>query len=48
MFRIVTDGDILANNTDDGPQTAAGGRALQWRVSKRTTDAPLALVRLAP
>jgi len=48
MFRIVTDGDILANNTDDGPQTAAGGRALQWRVSKRTTAAPLALVRLAP
>jgi len=47
-FRVVTDGDILANNTDEGPQTGAGGKVLQWRISKRTTAAPLALVRLAP
>ena len=47
-FRIVTDGDILANNTDDGPQAGAGGKVLLWRISKRTTAAPLALVRLAP
>ena len=26
MFRIVTDGDILANNTDEGPQAGAGGK----------------------
>jgi hypothetical protein len=47
-FRIVTDGDILANNTDEGPQTGPGGKVLQWRVTKRTTAAPMALVRLAP
>jgi hypothetical protein len=47
-FRIVTDGEILANNTDEGPQTGARGKTLQWRVTKRTQVAPLALVRLAP
>jgi hypothetical protein len=47
-FRIVTDGDILANNTDEGPQAGAGGKVLQWRITKRTTAAPMALVRLVP
>jgi hypothetical protein len=47
-FRIVTDGEILANNTDEGPQAGPRGKTLQWRVTKRTQVAPLALVRLAP
>jgi hypothetical protein len=47
-FRIVTDGEILANNTDEGPQAGAGGKVLQWRITKRTATAPMALVRLAP
>jgi hypothetical protein len=47
-FRIVTDGEVLANNTDDGPQAGPRGKTLQWRVTKRTQVAPLALIRLAP
>ena len=47
-FRIVTDGEILANNTDDGPLAGPRGKTLQWRVTKRTQVPPLALVRLAP
>jgi hypothetical protein len=47
-FRIVTDGEILANNTDEGPQANPRGKILQWRVTKRTQVAPLALVRLVP
>lgn len=47
-FRIVTDGEILANNTEEGPKAGPGGKVLQWRVTKRTTAAPMALVRLAP
>ncbi len=47
MFAIVTDGEILANNTDDGPQPgAAGMRRLAWKVSPRTAAAPTALIRL--
>lgn len=47
-FRIVTDGEILANNTDNGPQAGAAGKVLQWRITRRTQAAPMALVRIAP
>jgi hypothetical protein len=47
-FQIVTDGQILANNTDEGPHAGPGGQVLQWRVDKRTAAGPMALVKLAP
>lgn len=47
-FRIVTDGEILANNTDEGPASSDRGQALEWLITKRTTDAPTALINLAP
>lgn len=46
-FTITTDGDILANNTDDAPQPDAAGKRLNWTVNGRTTAAPMAIVRLA-
>jgi len=45
-FRILTDGRILANNTDEGPRSAPEGQVLEWRVSKRTATAPMALIQL--
>ena len=46
-FAIVTDGEILANNTDEGPQAGAGGmRRMAWKVSPRTTSPPTALIKL--
>lgn len=45
-FSLVTDGEILANNTDEGPKPAPGGRALSWKVNPRTAAAPTALVKL--
>jgi len=47
-FRIVSDGEVLANNTDEGPQAAPGGKVLQWHVTNRTQAAPMALLRLVP
>lgn len=47
-FRIVTDGEVLANNTDEGPVSATGGKALEWTITKRTQAAPTALIRLTP
>jgi hypothetical protein len=36
---------ILANNTDEGPAAVtAGGEALVWKISPRTTAAPTALI----
>ena len=45
-FRIVTDGRILANNTDEGPVADASGQVLEWKVSRRTQAAPMALIQL--
>lgn len=43
-FAIVTDGRILANNTDEGPKAAARGQRLAWTISARTEQAPTALI----
>jgi hypothetical protein len=45
-FRIVTDGQILANNTDEGPRSTPEGQVLEWRVNTRTEIAPMALIQL--
>lgn len=49
-FTVHSDGQVLANNTDEGPQAdgAAKGSRLQWRVNARTGAAPTALLRLTP
>ena len=47
-FAILTDAEILANNTDVGAQAGtAGMRCLSWKVNSRTTAAPTALIKLA-
>jgi hypothetical protein len=45
-FTIVTDGQILANNTDEGPQATEEGQVLEWKVTPRTEAAPTALIQL--
>ncbi|MCG6119399.1 MAG: hypothetical protein MEP44_02020 [Blastomonas sp.] len=47
-FIIRTDGDILTNNTDDGPVAAGGMKVLQWTVNARSKKAPEALIMLDP
>ena len=48
-FTLRTDGQILANNTDEGPQaeSASGLTRLDWKVDARTAAAPTALIKLA-
>ncbi|WP_295529438.1 hypothetical protein [Novosphingobium sp. Chol11] len=48
-FTVRTDGEVIANNTDEGPlaDPAVGGQRLQWKVSPTTGAPPTALVRLA-
>lgn len=48
VFTITTDGEILANNTDEGPVDGPDGRQLTWAVNARTANAPTALVKLEP
>ena len=46
-FAIVTDGNIRANNTNEGPEELAGGmRRLEWKVDSSSQSAPMALINL--
>ncbi len=46
VFTLRTDGEVLANNTDEGAQADPAGKRLDWKVSPRTTAAPTALIRI--
>lgn len=48
VLTLMTDGEILANNTDNGPAAAPNGRKLVWKVNARTAAPPTALVRIVP
>ena len=43
---LTTDGQILANNTDEGPQRDPAGQKLEWHVTPRSGAAPTALIKL--
>lgn len=45
-FTITTDGEILANNTDEGPIAGTAGKSLSWKINPRTKAAPTALIRV--
>jgi hypothetical protein len=45
-FTVVTDGEILTNNSEDGPAPHALGRQLHWDVTSASTKIPEALIRL--
>lgn len=45
-FRIVTNGRIRANNTDEGPNPTPTGELLEWEISPRTSQSPTALIQL--
>lgn len=45
-FTVITDGEILTNNSEDGPVAHASGRQVRWDVDPATTKIPEALIRL--
>lgn len=45
-FTIRTDGEILTNNTDDGPALDGAMRTLQWKINPRRDQPPEALIML--
>jgi len=46
-FTLRSDGQFLANNTDEGPKVdPTGGSRLDWKVDARTAAAPTALIKL--
>lgn len=45
-FTIITDGEILTNNSEDGAAPHARGRQLKWDVDSTSAKVPEALVKL--
>jgi hypothetical protein len=45
-FTVVTDGEILTNNSEDGPRPNAAGRELHWDVGPGSKKIPETLIRL--
>ncbi len=45
-FRLVTDAQILTNNTDEGPVEVPAGMVLEWQIEPGSTAAPSALLLL--
>jgi len=45
-FTVITDGEILTNNSEDGPTQHASGRKVQWNIDPATTKLPEMLIRL--
>lgn len=45
-FAIITNGRILANNTDEGPVEVDGMQRIEWEITPRTRSAPMALIEL--
>jgi hypothetical protein len=43
---LTTDAEVLANNTDEGPQADTTGKRLDWKVNARTATAPMALLKV--
>ena len=45
-FSVITDGEILTNNSEDGASPHAVGRQLRWQVGPASTEIPETLIRL--
>lgn len=46
VFTLETDAEIVSQNNEEGPQPAGARKAIVWKVSPLTRDAPTAVLRL--
>jgi len=47
-FTLTTDAELVSQNEEGGAKTVGANRVVTWRVTPRTTDAPMAVLRVAP
>jgi hypothetical protein len=45
-FTLITDAEVLSQNDESGGTSAGGKRTFRWKVTPRTTDAPLAVLKV--
>jgi hypothetical protein len=47
-FTFTTDAEVLSQNDESGGTSAGGTRTFRWKVTPRTTDAPMAVLKVKP
>lgn len=47
-FTLITNAEIVSQNSEDGAAAAPGGRKIVWRATALTKDEPMAMLRVAP
>lgn len=47
-FTLITNAEALSHNDEDGAESAAGKKTYRWKVTPRTADAPLAVLKVKP
>ena len=47
VFTLDTNAEIVSQNNEEGPATAAGRKTITWKVTSLTKDAPSAVLRMA-
>ena len=47
-FTLITDGEIVSQNNEDGAKTDGTRRTVAWKATPLSKDAPMAVVKLAP
>lgn len=47
-FTLVTDGELVSQNNEDGAKTEGNRRTITWKATPLSKDAPMAVVKVAP
>ncbi|MCW4461948.1 hypothetical protein OK349_09540 [Sphingomonas sp. BT-65] len=47
-FTLVTDGELVSQNNEDGAKTEGGRKTVTWKATPLSKDAPMAVVKIAP
>ena len=48
VFTLITDGELVSQNNEDGATSAGGRKTVTWKATPLSKDAPMAVVRVAP
>lgn len=47
-FTLITDGEIVSQNNEDGAKAEGNRRSITWKATPLSKDAPMAVVKVAP
>jgi len=48
VFTLITDGELVSQNNEDGATSAGGRKTVTWKATPLSKDAPMAVIKVAP